>query len=167
MDTTETIIVHIEYTSSDIVRACRVYQVTTVGYKFSKVVAIMCFAAGCWLAYARGLHWLTVVLFVSAVLSWFDPVRPLQAWLAFKRNPGIYLEPYQVTFDDTGVHAKTSTIDARRLWTGYSTVLEGETLFLLVYGKWLYVAIPKRVFASDEEIEGFRQMLERKIGRFD
>jgi hypothetical protein len=65
------------------------------------------------------------------------------------------------------VHAKTSTIDARRLWTGYSTVLEGETLFLLVYGKWLYVAIPKRVFASDEEIEGFRQMLERKIGRFD
>jgi hypothetical protein len=177
MDATQIMTIRFTYTPSDAVDAFRLYEATTPMRKMVRAVAVLSFAfAGLdFYAYVQlartyggtyGMQWFGMGLLVAALIGWFDPIRPLQAWLTFRMNSKIYTDQSEVTFDEAGVHARTSTYDAKRPWAAYSSVLESNRLFLLVYGKGLYATIPKRAFSDDKQIQVFRDMLQRKIGKF-
>jgi hypothetical protein len=177
MDTDERITIHFEYNVADAVDAFRLYHATTPMRTISKIVAVVSLVFASLATYAcvqlihtygdtYGTAWFAIGLIFIAIIAWFDPIRPVQAWLAFKMNSKVYTDPSEVTFDEAGVHAKTNTYDAKRLWTAYFSVLESKRLFLLVYGKGVYATIPKRAFSGEEQIRAFREMLERKIGKF-
>lgn len=75
--------------------------------------------------------------------------------------------PTDYMFDDWGGRYETPTTHVGLVWTEYKQVLENEQLFLLVCGKWNYWAIPKRVFADPDGLNMFRELLKRKIERWD
>jgi hypothetical protein len=176
MEADENITIHFEYTLADMLDAFRLYHATTPMRTISKIVAILSLAFAILAVYtcvqsirAYGetydTGWYAAGLLVIAIIAWFDPIRPLRAWLVFKMNSKIYTDPLEVTFDQVGVRAKTSTYDMQRLWMAYSTVLESKRLFLLVYGKGVYATIPKRAFSGEAQISVFREMLKRRIGK--
>jgi len=158
------ITIHFTYTASDSIQACRAYRVTTTRYKISIVITVAAFIIGCVTTFTLGFHWYTVVWFAIAVEEWFDLIRLLRAWLLFRSNRKVYSEPYEVTIDDSGIRAKTGAMDARRLWSGYTSAIEGKQLFLLVYGKWLYATLPKRAMSNEAEISRVREIIQHKIG---
>jgi hypothetical protein len=177
MDATEGITIRFEYTAADAVDAFRLYEATTPSRAIGKTIAILLlvFAALAVYAYVQfvhtygatyGLEWVAIGCVALALILWFDPIRPLRARLAFRMNSRVYTDPSEVTFDEAGVHARTRTYDVKRSWAAYSTVLESDRLFLLVYGKGVYATIPKRAFSSEPQIQAFREMLQRRIGKF-
>lgn len=91
----------------------------------------------------------------------------LQTWIAFKRDPKLYTDEYEITIDNSGVYAKNSTTEARRLWSAYNMAFESDQVFLLVYGKRAYSAIPKRAFSDENQINIFRELLKEKIGKLE
>jgi hypothetical protein len=151
-----------QYTARDAVEAYRLYATTTPIRSIGRAVALMCLVFGGLLLFFWGIQWYTALLFAVAVIEWFDLIPVLQGWFAFRTNAKLYARMWETTFDDEGVRARTSTDELHRSWAAYTTLLESERLFLLVYGKGLYGTIPKRAFANDEEIRTFRGMVESK-----
>lgn len=143
----------------------RLYYRSTVLWKLDRVVAVLLVAVGAWLVWAVGWRWWAVVFFLLGAVEWFNAlsVRPLQIILWFKRNPK-FQETYRLTFDDAGVRFRTATIDARLKWDHYSRVLEGDSMWLLVYGARLYSVIPKRAFESAADRGRFGKLVAAKIG---
>lgn len=132
--------------------------------KLDKVVALLLFGVGvCGVAFV-GLYWWTIIWFPLAVAEWFD-LLSLSRWrtkVEFQRNPK-FREEYHLTFSRENIHFKTATLDSVLQWTHYERAIESPDLFLLMYGKGLYTLIPKRCFHSNEEMNGFRALLDQAI----
>ena len=167
MTMTDTITIRFKHALSDHLHASRVYEKTTFFHKADKLVAVLLFLFGCWLVYAVGVHWWTVLWFILAPLEWFNLLssRPVQVWVFFKRNPK-FLERYELTFSEEGILWKTNTIDSRLSWTLYNKVVESNRAFLLIYGKWAYSMIPKNAFSNEGQVNVFRDLLRRKAGSY-
>ena len=175
MDESKPITLHFNYTQADVAEAFRLYQSTTPIQKVVKIAAILALlnAGLCVYAYfqltrlygsSNGTEWYALASFLLALVFWFDPIRPLMARIMFRMNSKIYSDQSEVTFDEEGVHARTSTYDLKRQWSAYSKMLESKRLFLLVYGKNLFATIPRRAFEDERQIEAFREMMKNKIG---
>jgi hypothetical protein len=162
MEASDEITIQYQYTLSDAVHASRLYQATTATRTIGRAVGVLLLALGCVSLYLWGLAWFTVACFLLAVIAGFDLITPLQAWWAFRANAELNAQRWEVTLHSEGIHARTSTLDVQRTWSAYSGAVESERLFLLVYGKWLFAALPKRAFSSEEEIQALRQILESK-----
>lgn len=105
------------------------------------------------------------VLFpVAAILEWFDllSISPLQVYVGFKSNPK-FREKYSLEFCDEGIAFKTASIDSKLKWSHYNKTLESKRFFLLVYGRNMYMTIPKSAFASGDDIGKFRLLIEKLI----
>ena len=148
-----------QYTLSDAVHASRLYQATTATRTISRAMGVLFLALGCVSLYLWGLAWFTVACFLIAIVAGFDLITPLQAWRAFRANAEHHAQPWEVTFGEEGVHARSRTLDIQRTWSAYSGAVESERMFLLVYGTWLFATLPKRAFANEVEIQAFRQIL--------
>jgi hypothetical protein len=186
------ITLRISYSAADLVDAARIYQRTTplhVVIRLTSICGLLIVA--CWLAFlaldffvltnlfgeefrlnlfASDLHflvWILPALALLSVLSWFRPLRPLAVWLNFQRNKAHYQGSYQVTLDGQGVLVSTSNAESRQYWSAFTTVLESEMSFLLVYGPWEYAVLPKREFTSTEFIEQTRNLIREKIGKHE
>jgi len=155
--------IHFKRTLSDHIHACRVYQAKTRTAKLDKVISVFCFVMGCLTIYNYGIRWWTLGFFPLALVHWFDIVTPLRVWMSIKRNIKLYTGEYELIFDHEGVHAKSGVLGGYVSWEGYNTVLESDKVFLLVYGRWFYTIVPKRVFADEKEMGVFREMLKGKI----
>lgn len=162
MWTTDEITIHYQYTLSDAMHASRLYRATTGTRTFGRAMGVLFLALGCVSLFAWGLAWYTVACFLIAAIAGLDLITPIQAWRAFRANAKHHAQSWEVTFHEEGVHARTGTMDLQRSWAAYSTAIESERLFLLVYGQWLFATLPKRAFSTEEEIQAFRQLLERK-----
>lgn len=151
--------------ASEHIHAARVYDARGIFGKGNKIVAVILALVGAWMVYMAGLQWWTVIWFALVPIEWFDllSIRPLQVLVQFKINPK-YRETYRLEFDDTGLRFKTATVDSKLAWNHFNRVIESDKVFLLIYGKMMYSVIPKRAFASEAEIDDFRQLLNRNIG---
>ena len=100
-------------------------------------------------------------------MEWFDllSLRTLQIRLWFKREPK-FREEYRLTFAPEQIRFQTASIDSTLQWSHYGRVLEGTSVFLLIYGKGLYTVIPKRSFTSEAHLEAFRTLVKEKIPEY-
>lgn len=151
---------------AEYIAADRLYYKSTAFAKIDKFVSVILVLAGCLLLISFGLKWWAFVPFVLAVLEWFYLLspRPLVRRYWFKQNPK-FLETYNLTFDDAGVHFLTNSINSQIKWDHYASVLENDHLFLLFYGKGMYTLIPKRAFKNADEIIKFRSLIDQHIGQ--
>lgn len=161
------ITVRYKYTLSDFIQAGRVYRTTTLEAKIDKIVAVVLLLAIGMIMYSDGIQWWTILMFLLVPFAWFGLIQPLQTWITFKRDPTLYTEEYEITFDDSGIYAKNSTTEARRLWNAYNIAFESNQFFLLAYGKRAYSTIPKQAFSNENEVNIFRKILKEKIGKLE
>jgi hypothetical protein len=114
-----------------------------------------------------GWQWWLAILLPLAIVEWSDFLHghTLQAWIFFVRNPK-FRERYSLAFHPEGIHFKTATINSTVAWTHYESVIEDSVIFLLRYGKSMYSVIPKRAFATEDDLCRFREMIRSRIQRY-
>ena len=82
--------------------------------------------------------------------------------LLVQGNPKLY-GTYHLTFAPAGIHWHTKSIDSRIAWDQYTSVLEDNRMWLLMYGKRLYTIVPKCAFKDAEEVARFSSLIVRHI----
>ena len=117
------------------------------------------------MAISNTYRWWAILVFLLAPSAWFDLLYPLRLWITVRQNPMLLTGEYELTFDDQGCYAKTNEYEARRSWSAYTTALESDKMFVLVYGKNRFATVPKRAFSNTEEISQVRELLKSKIGQ--
>jgi YcxB-like protein len=99
-----------------------------------------------------------------ALFVFFFKVRfPQRLRHIFRQQKSLHL-PYSVEFTDAGIVSTRVEGETKHGWDYYRKWNEGKTLFLLFQSEVLMNMIPKRCFASPEEMAEFRELLAKKIG---
>src|SRR2546428_7941280 len=82
----------------------------------------------------------------------------------FRGDPK-FRDQYEMIFSDEGISLKTRQIDSKLAWSLYTRVIEGQSLYLLIYGKDVrtMTLIPKRVFQNKAQETAFRELLKIRI----
>jgi hypothetical protein len=93
----------------------------------------------------------------------FDLFAIALSWVMFKRYLRQHPHPYQLVFDDSNIIMQTDNARAVYNWSYYQAVVEGKTVFILIYGKSLYSIIPKASFQDEAEIEVLRSLLKNNL----
>ena len=73
-------------------------------------------------------------------------------------------EKVEFTFNDEGTSFKRELYSSQQKWAYYHSILEGKNIFLLFINKKIYSVIPKRCFASEDELASFRKFAHPKTG---
>lgn len=109
----------------------------------------------------RGLA--LALMIVGSLLALFPFLRRWLYLRAFRSNPKFHL-PTEADFGEDVIVTRSEIANAELKWDLYRQVLESENAFLLMHGKQTFSLLPKRAFASDEEIVEFRSLAARKLG---
>ncbi len=153
------------YTEADWVAAMRLHFRQTLKLRRDLAAAIVIgflgFAFGASYGFTMLLPWVLaggaalVVLLVAA--AWY--VVP--GW-SFQRSPKLHDE-YDLLFSEEGIDFRIAHVGSKFDWTRYRGYLADESCWLLYYGKATFTAIPKRLFPTAEDAQGFAQLIQRKL----
>ncbi len=112
------------------------------------------------------LAYLLISFFISYIILWNSTsgFYALHFWITLKQNRELYMDPRVISFDHTGIHAKTSVSEGRIDWSFHHYALEDEQFFLILRSRDMYAPVPKSAFSSEEQIQAFRELLEQKLG---
>jgi len=105
--------------------------------------------------------WIIAALAYLAFLFGF--LRPRRIRKIFRQQESLHM-PYSFTVADDAVLTKSENGEARLAWDYFSKWKEGKDLFLLYQSDVMFHMVPKRCFASPEEMTQFRKLLLEKIG---
>jgi hypothetical protein len=151
------------YTKDDFLHAWRFYRASTWIVKLGKPLAIIFVAMFIIFNMLTGFQWPYLILAIIAIEAWFDLTGEARCRIYYRLNRSIIEETYDVAVDDTGVHVKSRTLDAKRSWDGYKNFMESENSFLLVQGRGLFGIYPKRAFRDENQINEFRRIATKNI----
>jgi hypothetical protein len=94
-------------------------------------------------------------------LAWLFGVVPI---LAVRRmNPASRDQEQVFTFSDEGATVVSATGEAKFLWSAWIKYQETGRFFLLYPSKQIVHIMPKRAFASEQELVDFRNLLKQKV----
>jgi hypothetical protein len=85
--------------------------------------------------------------------------------LARRTNPALVDHEQVLSFSDEGMDAVTGAGSAKIPWKSWVGYRETEGFFLLQFGPRAFQALPKRVFATPQELIDFRNLLKQKLRR--
>lgn len=114
--------------------------------------------------YVYADHWLGFFLIgLSAFLLLLQLVIPSLVFRrVYRRNSRMFGER-KVTISETGIVSDTQLGRAETTWNNYERFRETSNLFLLYQSADLIGILPKRVFASQEELDRIRTLLGSRI----
>ncbi len=101
-------------------------------------------------------NWGTILTFP---LLWLVGISLLQRWSAgrlWRSTPSLQGEQVYV-IDPTGLRLSTPVSSATVAWNAIVRVVETSEFFLLFQSKAMALFVPKKAFASDSDIQRFRQ----------
>lgn len=155
---------HFTYTEREYVAAVREYYQTfhsRVAAAFSFVIFIL--GLGMWLldgdAYASVIMTLGGLPFLCSYAVNFH----LLPRRLYRSNPQ-FRETYHIHFSDDGLVFKSTGLESSLRWGFYRKVVEAPDFYYLCYGKDNYTLIPKRAFASVEQEDTFRAIVNQHVG---
>ncbi|WP_277407996.1 YcxB family protein [Lacrimispora xylanisolvens] len=96
-----------------------------------------------------------VIYFFNLVIVAVFFIRPYMFYQEYEQLHHPYkllFEDDKITFDAHGIHSTLS-------WDIYKHYMENKDYFYIIQKKRTYTLIPKRIFASENEISAFRQLL--------
>lgn len=132
------------------------------------IVTYVLFSAGLvLLPLMMGFHlpvWANLALVAIAGVALFHGYVGDRPRTYFKGNPK-FRDEYHLTFTDAGIEFHTHNMSSMTAWNFYSGVVEGDSFYLLIYGKDIHSLsiIPKRAFQSSNQEMVFRQILHRNL----
>ena len=106
------------------------------------------------------------IFIFAGILGAFDLIPSIRIWLRFHNNKDYYSKAYNVAINNEQISFQKQGVEANYKWDFFKDCVEGKKEFILVYGKMLYIIIPKHVFRDENEIEAFRLFLKRKFSSF-
>jgi hypothetical protein len=110
----------------------------------------------------------------EAALRVFLPVAVFTAlvWFSFSWRPrylarqsryrGLELD---VTASDTGIALSNELVRSEISWDAYTQAVEKPDMFLLYTGRLMFYPVPKRAFASPQDVERFRALIRTHVPR--
>ena len=159
--------VRFTYEVADHLIAARLYYSVSRLRKIDRVIAWILIAFGGWQTVRFGIYWATIIWWFFAVLLWQGRalVQTIMIRMLFARNPR-YRNPYEMTFDGTGVYITAPSIDAQIAWTYYTLAVENTRVIILIWGWNAYTVVPKRAFSDTRSLDAFRSFAQIKIARW-
>ncbi len=150
-------------TESDFMTAYEAFwRSRNLGGKTELVSAIMAISGGLLLLWLdNSLGWLLVSS--GAALGAVVPLRQFLHRRAYRENRA-YSGDTTVRFSDDQIDVSNPIGESDLNWSFYQSALESDDFFMPMISKRSFSIIPKRVFASEEEMDSFRSLLESKLG---
>jgi len=152
------------YLESDYVRALRAHYASRLRLRLDIVVVVALASMGIYLWQSPSSRWFGVAcvgvaaLFSLMLVAAFTVIPPL----VFRREPR-FRDEYSLAFSSEGIHFRTTHIDSQLQWSMYSRALVDAHSYVLYYGSRQFTVIPKRVFESSEQQQGFEQLLTQHV----
>jgi hypothetical protein len=81
-----------------------------------------------------------------------------------KLNPANRDQEQAFSFTEEGIDIRHATAEAKLDWKSWIKFRENARFFLVYPAQRMFTIIPKRAFASPEEVDAFRELLKRKLG---
>ena len=160
----ETIKLHFKYTEEEWVAASRLYALRQPRLLLRFGIGFLLIALGLFV-FALINEAMLPFMFISfcAVLAAF-------VWSIFFalprqrfRDDPRFRDEFSLEFAEDLICFKTPHIESCFDWSLYTGVLENDRLYVLIYGKGMISAIPKRAFNSSAQETVFRDLLRRKL----
>ncbi len=96
--------------------------------------------------------------FVVVLYVVFPLLFRFRIWIVFKTNPKLYQKTYAITFSDQGIDFVRNNSNSHADWSYYQSVIESKDFFLLLAGKNVFNAIPKKAL-EQTQVGELRAML--------
>lgn len=103
-----------------------------------------------------------LLLPLVALLIMTDGFSKLVFWFAIKRSK-YACSPREWVISPDNVFVSFEKAESNIKWDYFRKWLENEETFVLLHDRRMYYALPKRFFASDAEIDRFRELLKEKV----
>jgi hypothetical protein len=71
--------------------------------------------------------------------------------------------PFELSWDEGGVHAKDGNGEYRHSWVDFIRWRENERLIVLSLSDAMFLMVPKRAFAEEASLDAFRGMLQSRV----
>lgn len=115
-----------------------------------------------------------ILLYVGYLIGWalvasgvmLAALIPLRHFLhkrAYRENP-VFAGSTSVSFGEEHIQVANPLGESRLKWSFYRSAMESDAFFMPMISKRSFSIIPKRSFASEEEMASFRDLLESKLG---
>jgi YcxB-like protein len=161
MTTEQEISLNCQLTAHDLYR----FSLTTLRRKLWWFLLIICFSS-LYFVYnvlTNRISWnaqaIAATLFMFVFMPYAFFIAPyLSARKRFRTDPRLQ-QLISYTFSPSEIVIRASVGDSRLNWTAFAEVLETRKYFLLYPQSALAHVLPKRCFASQAEVEAFRQLL--------
>jgi hypothetical protein len=112
---------------------------------------------------ARWVAWFLPLTFLYIVLAYGFGI-PYKARRAYKQRKDLQ-RPISFTATESGLSFATEGSSGVKPWADFHKWKEGKSTLLLYLSDNLYQAVPKRFFASERELDAFREVVSQRIAR--
>jgi hypothetical protein len=111
-----------------------------------------------------GILPIVLIVFIASYLAFTLVINPMTAASKLEKNERLS-SPVQYEVNDEQIMFKNQFAETKLDWGSFQKVIESKDIFLLVYttNKNMFQIIPKRAFASTDDEQAFKNLLNTKI----
>lgn len=151
------------YTPEEYADATRLFLNRTLPLKRNMILGLIGVVGGVIFSMQDGFNWLWGLLIgVSAAMVGLVALSlGVLPKMAYQQDPKL-AEPQTMEFYDHGLTLKPPAAGTTVGWDSVHRVIQDEKFYVLVTGRSLLAAVPKRAFADNAERERFEALLEAK-----
>lgn len=156
--------IQVVYRHSDYNEAIWYHASRSPAARGSKLMAGVMLMLGIVTLFSHTSALLSAGLFAVAVFQWFSPpwASLLKSYAARRRSTN-YGQEHDIEFSDSGIRVKTPKTDNALPWNRFIGAVESPASFLIYFTRHQFLVIPKRVFASPDQVGSLRKLLLSKV----
>lgn len=144
----------------DVLAAAQLYQAGTTKHRIYQVLALILITVASYQGLTLGFGMNQLLLIGIGVLLAIDPVPLILMTVTALSQP----DPVtSIAIDSQGVLVQSGNASRTYTWNQFRTIIENRQYYLLVYGNWAYIAIPRRVFSSADHHTQFITALNQHL----
>jgi hypothetical protein len=144
----------------DVLAAAQLYQSGTTKHRIYQIVALILIAVASYQGFTLGFTLNQLLLISIGVLLAIDPVPLILMTVTALSQPDKFTS---VTVDDLGVHVQSGDASRTFAFHQFSSIVESRQYYLLVYGNWSYISIPRRSFSNKDHHTQFMDALNQRL----
>lgn len=144
----------------DVLAAAQLYQSGTTKHRIYQVVALVLIAVASYQGFTLGFTLNQLLLITIGILLAIDPVPLILMTVTALSQPD---KVTAITIDDHGMHVQSGDASRTFAFTQFRSVVENRHYYLLVYGNWSYISIPRRAFQSADHHTQFMSALNQRL----
>jgi hypothetical protein len=160
---TQTVNLSFRYSERDYVEAMHTHYASRLRLPLDVAIILALTAFGIYELHstskALGLASIALAVVFALILTAAFFVIPAYA---FRREPK-FRDDYSLAFSGEGIHFRTANIDSQLQWSMYDRALLGANSILLYHGKQQFTVIPKRVFATAEQLQVLENLVREHV----